>query len=224
MICIPRVRYRLFETYLAAELTHGANIDTYCSASNASNMGGRQAAIELELQLELRRSKGGSEEETTPRCGGERIGRQIQSKPALPIWTLPPNCSGFPVILLELPRLCKRRYLVGATVTVLDGFSPTRPRPKPKAPRFVPFPRAILRDCCDPARPPCLDYCMPAHECMAVAITTITGHPHPLQNPARLGLGVVGLVMRRRNDIRSSAGTVSTGAKRHAARVPLLMP
>lgn len=64
---------------------------------------------------------------------------------------------------------------------------------------------------------------MPVHECKAVAITTITGHPHPLENPARLG--VVGLVMlRRRNDIRSSAGTVSIGARRHATRVPLLMP
>ncbi|PTB47126.1 hypothetical protein M441DRAFT_42839 [Trichoderma asperellum CBS 433.97] len=39
----------------------------YSAAFDANSMGGRQAAIELELQLELRRSKGGSEEENYPK-------------------------------------------------------------------------------------------------------------------------------------------------------------
>lgn len=67
---------------------------------------------------------------------------------------------------------------------------------------------------------------MPAHECKAVAITTITTSTatHTLCR-TRLGFGVVGLVMlRRRNDIRSNAGTVSIGQAALLTRAPLLMP
>lgn len=100
-------------------------------------------------------------------------------------------------------------------LAVLDEFFPTRPRSRAQGPTTG----AVSCVAASRYRLLAWDYCLPVHECKAVAITTITVI-HTLCR-ARLGFGVVGLVMlRRRNDIRSTAGTVSIGAR--AALLPAL--
>jgi hypothetical protein len=131
-----------------------------------------------------------------------RVGRQIQSQPALPIWI----CSGVFGDSSGSPAFVQTMRPGWCNMAVLDEFFPTRSRSRAQGPTT------------------CAVSCVTASRHRLLAWTTVcprmNARPLPSQ-PSRpptpsaepgLGFGVVGLVMlRRRNDIRSNAGTVSIG-------------